>query len=60
MNALEREVEGLPFLDKLITVYEKGRCDYWESRHHPPNLSQDEFELVLYRIDKVISLIKVI
>lgn len=56
MNALEKEVEGLSFLDKLITVYEQGELDYWEDRTNPPNLSVDDFELVLYRIDQADNL----
>lgn len=47
MNALEQEVDGLLFLDKLTTVYDKGELDFWEDRINPPNLSKDEFDLVL-------------
>lgn len=56
MNTLEKEVEGLSFLDKLKNVAQHGELDYWEDRTNPPNLSVDEFEQVLYRIDEVINL----
>ena len=56
MNALEKDVEGLSFLDKLTLVYEQGELDFWEDRVNLPNLSVDEFDLVLYRIDSVRNL----
>lgn len=56
MNTLEKKVEGLHFLDKLITVVEYGTVDYWEDRNNPPNLSIDEFHQVLYRIEEVFNL----
>ncbi|MBT7608339.1 MAG: hypothetical protein HN576_01195 [Bacteriovoracaceae bacterium] len=52
MNALEEAIDGLQFLQKLITVYEQGELDFWEDRLNPPNLTKDEFDLVLYRIDR--------
>lgn len=36
MNTLEKEVEGLQFLDKLIAVVEHGEVDYWEDRKNNP------------------------
>lgn len=56
MNTLEKEVEGLQFLDKLIAVVEHGEVDYWEDRKNPPNLSVDEFHQVLYRMDEAANL----
>ena len=56
MNTLIKEVEGLSFLGKLLTVVEHGEIDYWEHRDNPPNLSIDEFHLVLNRIDEAINL----
>ena len=56
MNMLEKEVEGLRFLDKLITVVEHGEVNYWEDRKNPPNPSIDEFYQVLYRVDEAINL----
>ena len=49
---LEKEIEGLSFLDKLIIVIELGELDYWEDRANPPNLSVDEFLKVLERIEE--------
>ena len=56
MNAIEQEVDGLPFLEKLTTVYDKGELDFWEDRINPPNLSKDEFDLVLNRVTNVENL----
>lgn len=56
MNALEKEVDGKLFLEKLIIVCEKGDLDFWEERNNPPNLSKDEFKIVLYRIGQVDNL----
>jgi len=56
MNALEEIVDDLQFLDKLIIIYEQGELDFWGDRVNPPNLSKDEFDLVLYRIDRADSL----
>lgn len=56
MNALAKEVEGLPFLEKLIAVFEHGEVDFWEDRKNPPNLSVDELEQVLHRIDRADNL----
>lgn len=56
MNTLEKEVEGLRFLDKLIAVVERGEVDYWENRRNPPNLSIDEFNQTLYRVNEATNL----
>ncbi len=56
MNALENEVDGELFLEKLIIVYEKGELDFWEERNNPPNLSKDDFDIVLYKIGQVDNL----
>lgn len=51
MSSLEEEVKGLSFLDKLLHVVENGELDFWEDRNNPPNLSVNEFKLVMGRID---------
>lgn len=48
---LNEEVKGLSFIEKLWTVVEKGELDLWEDRRKPPNLSVDEFEMVLSRVE---------
>lgn len=50
---LDDEVSGLPFIEKLWTVVEKGDLDFWEDRKSPSNLSVDEFKKVLDRVDSV-------
>ena len=52
---LDDEVKGLPFIEKLWTVVEKGELDFWEDRKNPPNLSADEFKKVMDRIDAVLK-----
>lgn len=56
MNTLEEEVEGLQFLEKLIVIVEQGEIDYWEDRKNPPNLTIDEFHLVINRVDEAKNL----
>ncbi len=48
--SLVDEVVGLAFIEKLSVVVEKGELDFWEDRRNPPNLSVDEFKIVLDRI----------
>lgn len=55
MNALEKEVAGLQFLDKLITVCDQGEIDFWEDRKNPPNLSRDDFDIVIDRVDEALN-----
>lgn len=51
MSSLEEEVKDFSFLDKLLHVAENGELDFWEDRKNPPNLSVDEFKLVMNRIN---------
>lgn len=53
MTNLEDETAGLPFIDKLVYVVENGVLEFWEDRKNPPNLSVDEFKLVIIRVDRV-------
>jgi hypothetical protein len=55
VNELEIETQGLTFIDKLHYVVENGELEFWEGRKNPPNLSVDEFKLVLDRIEKVVN-----
>ena len=52
MSSLSEEVKGLSFLDKLIYVIDNGELDFWEDRKDPPNLTADEFKLVMNRIEE--------
>lgn len=56
MNSLEEVTVGLSFIDKLAYIVENGELELWEDRKNPPNLSVDEFKLIMARIDKVIGL----
>lgn len=56
MSDLENEVAGLSFIEKLIYVVENGELEFWEDRKNPPNLSVDEFRLVMARVDEAINL----
>lgn len=51
MSNLDEDVKGLSFHEKLLHVIENGELEYWEKRANPPNLSVDEFKLVIDRID---------
>ncbi len=53
---LNKETNGMPFLEKLNYVVENGEFDYWENRNNPSNLSVDEFCQVLCRIDEALNL----
>lgn len=53
MINLDEEVIGLSFLQKLRTVVEHGKLDFWADRKNPPNLSVGNFKNILARIDKI-------
>lgn len=50
---LDEEVIGLSFLQKLRTVVEHGKLDFWADRKNPPNLSVEDFKNILDRIEKI-------
>jgi hypothetical protein len=56
MSNLENETAGFSFIDKLVYVVENGELEFWEDRKNLPNLTLDEFKLVMTRIDDVIFL----
>lgn len=49
---LDEEVKDLPFMQKLKTVIEKGKLEYWDNRRNPPNLGKEEFFVTLPRINE--------
>jgi hypothetical protein len=55
MSDLENETKGFSFIDKLAYVVENGELEFWEDRKNPPNLSVDEFKLVMARVDEAIN-----
>ena len=56
MSDLENETKGFSFIDKIAYVVENGELEFWEDRKNPPNLSVDEFNLVMARDDEAINL----
>lgn len=56
MINLENETAGFSFIDKLSYVVENGELEFWEDRKSPPNLSIDEFKMVMARVDEAINL----
>jgi hypothetical protein len=41
------------FIEKLLTVVEYGRLDYWDNRRSPPNLLEEDFKNLLNRVDTI-------
>jgi hypothetical protein len=56
MSNLDTETKHLPFIAKLTHVIENGELDFWEDRKNPPNLSVDQFTLVMQRVQSAANL----
>lgn len=56
MNSLEEEIRDLSFFNKLLYLIENSELEFWEDRRNPPNLSKDEFELIMARIEGPLNL----
>lgn len=53
VSNFEKDTLGFSFIDKCVYVVENGELEFWENRTNPPNLSVDEFKLVIIRVNKI-------